>query len=131
MNIYKKLSQYVERVSEVLNWYHFGPGQQEGYVISDFAAQIARIEKGHQTPTIRVGDLGARRDFTDVRDVVQAYVLLLENEEVKNGVYAESDVGGVPQYWSQIKECYDSKELVENWNQEGYGIGIIFKENQK
>lgn len=57
---------------------HFGPGQSEGFVAPDFAMQIARIEAGLQEPVIRVGNLSARRDFTDVRDVVRAYRLLME-----------------------------------------------------
>jgi len=65
---------------------HFGPGQQEGYVVSDFASQVARIEAGLQPPVLRVGDLTAKRDFTDVHDVVEAYAALLE-ADVENGVY--------------------------------------------
>lgn len=57
---------------------HFGPGQSEGFVAPDFAMQIARIEAQQQEPVIRVGNLSAERDFTDVRDVVRAYALLLE-----------------------------------------------------
>ncbi|KAB7671727.1 GDP-mannose 4,6-dehydratase [Bacillus sp. B1-b2] len=65
---------------------HFGPGQKEGFVISDFASEIAKIEAGISGSTIKVGYLGAERDFTDVRDIVRAYVLIAENE-VENGVY--------------------------------------------
>lgn len=65
---------------------HFGPGQRMGFVVSDFAAQIAGIEKGLFPPVMKVGDLSARRDFTDVRDVVQAYALLLERD-VAPGIY--------------------------------------------
>jgi len=57
---------------------HTGPGQEPTFVCSDFARQIARIEAGLGSAVIRVGDLTARRDFSDVRDVVRAYVLLLE-----------------------------------------------------
>jgi GDP-4-dehydro-6-deoxy-D-mannose reductase len=56
---------------------HFGPGQRTGFVVPDFAAQIARIEAGWQPPTLSVGDLSAERDFTDVRDVVRAYALIM------------------------------------------------------
>lgn len=65
---------------------HFGPGQQEGYVVSDFASQVARIEHGLCPPVIKVGDLNARRDFTDVRDVVEAYTLLLDHYS-EPGIY--------------------------------------------
>lgn len=57
---------------------HTGPGQREGFVAPDFALQIARIEAGLQPPTIRVRNLQARVDFTDVRDVVIAYRLIME-----------------------------------------------------
>lgn len=65
---------------------HFGPGQAKGFVTSDFASQIAAIERGEQEPVLRVGDLSASRDFTFVTDVVAAYVALIEND-VPSGVY--------------------------------------------
>ena len=57
---------------------HIGPRQSLGFVTSDFAKQIAEIELGLKEPIIRVGNLEARRDFTDVRDVVRAYHLLIQ-----------------------------------------------------
>ncbi|MBZ0286959.1 MAG: GDP-mannose 4,6-dehydratase, partial [Anaerolineae bacterium] len=57
---------------------HTGPGQREGFVAPDFAMQIARIEAGLQEPVVRVRNLQAEIDFTDVRDVVAAYHLLME-----------------------------------------------------
>jgi GDP-4-dehydro-6-deoxy-D-mannose reductase len=57
---------------------HIGPGQSEGFVTVDFAIQIARIETGQQVPILEVGNLTAQRDFMDVRDVVRAYRLLVE-----------------------------------------------------
>lgn len=53
---------------------HTGPGQTENFVLPNFAAQIARIEAGLSDPVIKVGNLNARRDFLDVRDVASAYV---------------------------------------------------------
>lgn len=58
---------------------HIGPRQATGFVAADFAKQVALIEKGLQEPVIKVGNLEAKRDFTDVRDMVRAYVMLLEN----------------------------------------------------
>jgi GDP-4-dehydro-6-deoxy-D-mannose reductase len=55
---------------------HIGPRQGLGFVVPDFAYQVASIEAGAQDPTLRVGNLDAERDFTDVRDVVRAYGLL-------------------------------------------------------
>lgn len=60
---------------------HLGPGQSQGFVAPDFAMQIARIEAGQQEPQLNVGNLSARRDFTDVRDVVRAYRLIMERGE--------------------------------------------------
>jgi len=57
---------------------HSGPRQSEDFVIPSFAAQIARIEKGKQPPKIKVGDLSAKRDLTDVRDIVRGYRLMAE-----------------------------------------------------
>ena len=57
---------------------HIGPRQGLGFVVSDFAKQIADIEKKKQEPVIKVGNLDAKRDFTDVRDMVKAYSLILE-----------------------------------------------------
>jgi len=54
---------------------HIGPRQSDSFVVPAFAHQIARIEAGKQEPVVRVGNLDARRDFTDVRDVVRAYEL--------------------------------------------------------
>ena len=56
---------------------HIGPGQNTRFALPNFAAQIAAIEAGAQEPVIRVGNLDAERDFTDVRDVVRAYYLML------------------------------------------------------
>ncbi len=56
---------------------HIGPRQSLGFVCPDLAVQVAKIEQGEQEPVIRVGNLSARRDFTDVRDVVVAYWLAL------------------------------------------------------
>lgn len=55
---------------------HIGPGQGLGFVVPDLASQVARIEAGRQEAAMRVGNLEAQRDFTDVRDVVRAYYLL-------------------------------------------------------
>lgn len=55
---------------------HIGPRQSLGFVVPDFASQVARIEAGLQEPVMLVGNLDAQRDFTDVRDVVRGYHLL-------------------------------------------------------
>ena len=60
---------------------HEGPRRGPVFVCSDFAKQIADIETGRKPPVIRVGNLEARRDFSDVRDVVRGYWLALEKGE--------------------------------------------------
>lgn len=57
---------------------HIGPGQAPVFVVSSFAKQIAEIEKGEKEPLLLVGNLETKRDFTDVRDIVSAYALLME-----------------------------------------------------
>ncbi|MBN1218765.1 MAG: GDP-mannose 4,6-dehydratase [Anaerolineae bacterium] len=57
---------------------HIGPRQNPYFVSSSFAKQIAEIEAGLKEPIIRVGNLDAQRDFTDVVDVMRAYALLVE-----------------------------------------------------
>ncbi len=57
---------------------HIGPNQTPLFVVADFCKQVAEIEAGKQEPVIRVGNLSAARDFTDVRDVVRAYAMLAE-----------------------------------------------------
>ena len=57
---------------------HTGAGQRAVFVCPDFATQIAEIEGGERPPLMRVGDLDVTRDFSDVRDVVAAYVALYE-----------------------------------------------------
>lgn len=54
---------------------HIGPRQSNRFAASSFAYQIAQIEAGKQEPVLRVGNLSAQRDFTDVRDMAQAYRL--------------------------------------------------------
>jgi len=57
---------------------HTGPRQRTGFVIPDFASQIAQIERALLPPTLKVGNLSTKRDISDVRDVVGAYVYLME-----------------------------------------------------
>jgi len=58
---------------------HIGPRQAPDYAIANFARQLAAIEHGRQPPVVETGNLTSRRDLTDVRDIVQAYILLMEH----------------------------------------------------
>jgi GDP-4-dehydro-6-deoxy-D-mannose reductase len=60
---------------------HIGPRQGLGFVVPDFCQQIAAIEAGEHEPIMRVGNLEARRDITDVRDMVRGYHLALTRGE--------------------------------------------------
>ena len=62
----------------VRSFNHIGPGQSDSFVASAFARQIAEIEAGLQQPVLKVGNLEAERDYTDVRDMVRAYWLALQ-----------------------------------------------------
>jgi len=55
---------------------HIGPGQDSRFVASSFALQLAKIAHGHIAPVLRVGNLEARRDFSDVRDIVRSYRMI-------------------------------------------------------
>lgn len=57
---------------------HSGPGQDDRFVVPQLARQVAEIKLKKREPVVEVGDLAVTRDFTDVRDVVRAYALLLE-----------------------------------------------------
>ncbi|NOZ06029.1 MAG: GDP-mannose 4,6-dehydratase [Chloroflexi bacterium] len=57
---------------------HIGPRQSDRFVAAYFARQVAEIEAGLRPPIMRVGNLAAQRDFTDVRDIARAYKLALE-----------------------------------------------------
>jgi len=60
---------------------HTGPRRGDVFICSNFAKQIVEIEKGKRKPVILVGNLEAKRDFTDVRDTVRAYWMSLEKGE--------------------------------------------------
>ncbi|WP_029541431.1 GDP-mannose 4,6-dehydratase [Selenomonas sp. AB3002] len=83
MQLAKKFSL---KVIAARSFNHFGPGQKPGFVVSDFASQVAAIEKGEQEPVLSVGDLTAARDFTYIDDIIAAYVALTE-KEVPTGIY--------------------------------------------
>lgn len=74
-NIYARA--YDMEVMMVRAFNHIGPCQSPIFVVADFCKQVAEIEKGKREPVMYVGNLNTKRDFTDVRDVVKAYALLI------------------------------------------------------
>jgi len=75
---YQYFRSYNLRIIRTRGFNHTGPRQGDVYVCSTFAKQIARIEKGKDKPFIKAGNLESFRDFTDVRDIVRAYLLTVE-----------------------------------------------------
>lgn len=75
---YQYYMSYKLNIVRTRGFNHTGPRRGEVFVCSNFARQIALIEKGFQPSIIMVGNLEAKRDFTDVRDMVRAYWLSLE-----------------------------------------------------
>ena len=78
---YQYFMSYQLNVVRTRGFNHTGPRRAPVFVSSTFARQIADIEKGKCPPVIYVGNLDARRDFTDVRDMVRGYWLALEKGE--------------------------------------------------
>lgn len=70
--------RYELPVVEARPFNHIGPRQAPGFVVPDFASQLAAIRLGRREPVIEVGNLEPERDFTDVRDVAAAYLRLGE-----------------------------------------------------
>lgn len=75
---YQYYQSYKVRVIRTRGFNHTGPRRGETFAESNFAKQIAMIEKGKQEAVISVGNLDASRDYTDVRDMVRAYLLSVE-----------------------------------------------------
>ena len=78
---YQYAQSYQMHIVRTRAFNHTGPRRGEVFASSTFAKQIASIEAGLQEPVIRVGNLDARRDFSDVRDIVRGYWLALERGE--------------------------------------------------
>jgi GDP-4-dehydro-6-deoxy-D-mannose reductase len=72
---YQYFQSYRTRIVRTRAFNHTGPRRGEVFAMSSFAKQLAQIELGAAEPVLRVGNLQAVRDFTDVRDIVRAYVL--------------------------------------------------------
>ena len=81
MLAYQYFMSYKLKVVRTRAFNHTGPRRGEVFVTSNFAKQIAEIEKQKKEPVIYVGNLDAKRDFTDVRDIIRAYWLATEKCE--------------------------------------------------
>lgn len=95
---YESSKALAERLCEIVGWddrihvvitrsfNHTGPGQGTRFVVPIFARRVAEVALGHREPVIPTGNLAPQRDFTDVRDVVRAYVELLDRG-ANGGIY--------------------------------------------
>jgi GDP-4-dehydro-6-deoxy-D-mannose reductase len=79
-NQYGRMFARLYRVDAIMtrSFNHTGPGQREAFVLASFAKQVVEIRRGTRAAEIEVGNLDVRRDFLDVRDVCDAYVVLLK-----------------------------------------------------
>lgn len=75
------VKSYDMQIIMVRAFNHIGPRQNKNFVVADFASRIAEIEQGAE-PIINVGNLEAYRDFTDVRDIVMGYRMLIEKGHI-------------------------------------------------
>jgi len=78
---YQYFMSYGLHIVRTRGFNHTGPRRGEVFICSNFARQIVEIEKKLRDPVLFVGNLEAKRDFTDVRDTVRAYWLSLEKGE--------------------------------------------------
>lgn len=81
---------------------HTGPGQNTSFVVPAFASQIAEIEAGLRAPVISVGALDAIRDFSDVRDIVHGYALLLRSARAMPNGAIYNFASGIPRPISHV-----------------------------
>lgn len=86
MLAYQYWSSYGLKVVRTRAFNHEGPRRGEVFVTSNFAKQLAEIELGLKPPVLHVGNLNAQRDWTDVRDVVRAYWIAV-NEAIPGDDY--------------------------------------------
>lgn len=78
---YQYFASYGMKIVRTRGFNHTGPRRGEVFVTSSFAKQIAEIEKGKREPIVSVGNLEAKRDWTDVRDMVRGYLLSVQKCE--------------------------------------------------
>jgi GDP-4-dehydro-6-deoxy-D-mannose reductase len=78
---YQYCKSFGLKVVRTRGFNHDGPRRGDVFVSSNFAKQLVEVERGKKPPVIQVGNLEARRDFSDVRDIVRGYWLSLQHCE--------------------------------------------------
>ncbi|MBM3708677.1 MAG: NAD-dependent epimerase/dehydratase family protein, partial [Actinobacteria bacterium] len=106
---YYRVNRLLVYISRSFN--HIGPGQSDRFAASDFAKQIAEIENVKTVPVMLVGNIEAYRDFLDVRDVVEAYWVILEKGRAGE---AYNVCSGIKRKISDILDVLISYSSVKN-----------------
>jgi GDP-4-dehydro-6-deoxy-D-mannose reductase len=74
-------SEYGMKIYCVRSFNHTGVGQKDTFVLPSFCKQVAQIENSGKNGVIKVGNLAVKRDFSDVRDIVRAYRMIVESDD--------------------------------------------------
>lgn len=102
---------------------HIGPGQDERFIWSGLARQLAAIELGQRPPVLEVGNLGVSRDFTAVEDVIQAYIdLLRAPKNSLNGSVIYNICSG--------REVFLDQLLAQLINERGLSVELVIDPNR-
>ncbi len=113
---------------------HIGPRQNPVFVAASFARQIAQIEAGLTEPVIRVGNLAAKRDFTDVVDVMRAYALLVEYGEPGEAYNVGTGQAHSIRYLLEVLLSYTNVDISiepDESRMRPSDISIIYADNSK
>jgi GDP-4-dehydro-6-deoxy-D-mannose reductase len=113
---------------------HIGPRQSPFFVASSFAKQIAEIEAGQSPPVMRVGNLEAQRDFTDVTDVARAYALLVEHGQSGEAYNIGTGQAHSISYLLEVLLSYSSVKITITQDPERMrpsDVPIIYADNTK
>jgi cephalosporin hydroxylase len=92
----------------------FGNGLDFLFIDGDHSYEGVKADFQNYFPHVKPGGIVA------FHDIVESY-------DTRFGLLTEGWAGGVPQFWNEIKKAYDHREFVENWQQDGFGIGVLFK----
>jgi GDP-4-dehydro-6-deoxy-D-mannose reductase len=114
---------------------HTGPGQSERFVASDFARQIALIDRGMQEPVIRAGNIECYRDFLDVRDAVKAYSYII-NRGNKGEVYnvcsgKKTKISDLLDILISLSETHNIRVEIDNTKLRAIDVKVIYGDNSK
>ena len=113
---------------------HIGPRQNDSFVAASFARQIAEIEAGLIEPVLNVGNLQAERDFTDVRDVVRAYALLVEHGDSGEAYNIGTGQAYAIQYLLDVLLSYSQADISIQQEAERLrpsDVSVIYADNHK